>query len=66
VNTHGRFNDILQHCHMRIEVELLENHSNFPALTGNAIRRQLFQAVVANSIAHLLTIHFNEAFVDGL
>ena len=58
--------DVLQHRHVRIEVELLEHHADLAPLNGDCVWRQPVETAVAQVVADLFAVDLDRASVNRL
>ncbi|MNQ84048.1 hypothetical protein D3C85_991660 [compost metagenome] len=61
-----RFNDVLQHRHVREQVERLEHHAHLAADAAHVAIAGVVAAAVVTGAGHHFTFDFDAAFIDGL
>ncbi len=62
----GRFNQIFQHRQMRKEIEILEDVADVDALAQDLFLFQLVEPVAFPTIANVLSVDLDKAFVYPL
>ena len=66
LDLHRRLDDVLEHRHVREEVEPLEAHADVAALGGDPLVGEAVQRAAAVLVAHQVAVDPDPAAVDGL
>ena len=62
----GRLNQVFQHREVRKEIEVLKHIANVDALLEDLFLLQLIELVALTTVANVVPVDLNKAFVDAL
>ena len=62
----GRLNQVFQHREVRKEIEVLKHIAHVDALLEDLLLLQLIELVALTTVANVVPVDLNKAFVDAL
>ncbi len=66
MHTDRRLDDVFQRSHVRIQIELLEDHADMPTLFCDGALAKPLQVTIAHGVADLLVAHHDIAAINRL